>query len=201
MLAFLIAAALLTITPGPDTMLVLRNTLRGGRADGLRTTMGISSGLIVHATLSALGLSLILVRSAAVFDVVKLAGAAYLIWLGVQSLRAAWRGVPEVTLAAAPRVARPFREGLLSNVLNPKVAVFYLAFLPQFIAPGDPVLLKSLLLAALHMVMGFAWLSCVAAAVHSAQRFVSSRATRRWIDGVCGTVLVAFGVRLALARR
>lgn len=201
MLAYVIAAALLTITPGPDTMLVLRNTLRGGRTDGLRTTLGISSGLIVHATLSALGLSLILVRSAAAFDVVKLAGAAYLIWLGVQSLRSAWRGAPEIALAAAPRAARPFREGLLSNVLNPKVAVFYLAFLPQFIAPGDPVLLTSLLLAALHMVMGFVWLSGVAVAVQRAQRFVSSRTTRRWIDGACGTALVGFGVRLAWARR
>lgn len=146
MLAFIVAAALLTLSPGPDTMLVLRNTLRGGRSAGLRTTLGISSGLIVHATLSALGLSVILVQSAAAFEIVKLAGAGYLVWLGIQSLRAAVRGQPPVAGAPAAGPQRPFREGLLTNVLNPKVAVFYLAFLPQFIATGDPVFLKPLLL-------------------------------------------------------
>lgn len=200
MLAFALAAALLTLSPGPDTMLVLRNTLRGGRGDGLRTTLGISSGLIVHASLSALGLSLILVQSAAAFEVVKLAGAGYLVWLGAQSLRAAWRGQAATVGAPSTGPQRPFREGLLTNVLNPKVAVFYLAFLPQFIAPGDAVFLKSLLLAAIHMAMGLVWLSAVAAAVQGAQRFVTSRAARRWIDGVCGAVLVGFGVRLALSR-
>ena len=181
MLAFVIAAALLTLSPGPDTLLVLRNSLRGGRADGLRTTLGITSGLVVHATLSALGLSLILVRSATAFELVKLAGAGYLIWLGVQSLlrRAS------VAVAAAPvGPARPFREGLLTNVLNPKVAVFYLAFLPQFPAPP-------FVLAAIHMAMGLVWLSIVAAAV-----VVTSPVVERWMDRVCGVVLVAIGVEM-----
>jgi RhtB (resistance to homoserine/threonine) family protein len=200
MLTFVVAAALLTLSPGPDTMLVLRNTLRGGRGDGLRTTIGISAGLVVHATLSALGLSLILVRSAAAFDIVKLVGAGYLAWLGIQSLRAALAGQAPPSAGTAPTDRRPFREGLLTNVLNPKVAVFYLAFLPQFIAPGDPVFLRSFLLAAIHMALGLIWLSAVAAAVTVAQRFVTPDA-RRWIDGVCGAFLVGFGLRLALARR
>ena len=188
MLAFIVAAALLTLSPGPDTMLVVRNTLRGGRRDGWRTTLGITSGLVVHATLSAVGLSWILMRSATAFEVVRLAGAAYLVWLGVQSLWAAWRGR---AAEAAPRVAegRPFREGLLTNLLNPKVAVFYLAFLPQFDA-------SPFLLAAIHMVMGLVWLSVVAAAVV----VVSGRA-RRWIEALCGTVLRALGARMAFARR
>ena len=201
MLAYVIAAALLTLSPGPDTMLVLRNTLRGGRGDGLRTTLGISAGLVVHATLSALGLSLILVRSAAAFDIVKLVGAGYLVWLGSQSLRAALQGKAPAAAGTAPPDRLPFREGLLTNVLNPKVAVFYLAFLPQFIAPGDPVFLRSFLLAAIHMALGLVWLSTVAAAVTVAQRFVTSPGARRWIDGVCGAFLVGFGLRLALARR
>jgi RhtB (resistance to homoserine/threonine) family protein len=201
---FLVAVGLLTISPGPDTMLVLRNTLRGGRRDGLRTTAGISAGLLVHATLSALGLSLILVRSAAAFDVVKLAGAAYLVWLGAQSLRTALR--PAEPAAAVPEGfaagrARPLREGLLTNLLNPKVAVFYLAFLPQFIGPGDPVLATSLMLAAIHIAMGLVWLSIVSAAVDRAQRFVTRGAARRWLHGACGVVLVGLGLRLALARR
>ena len=200
-LTFVVAAALLTLSPGPDTMLVLRNTLRGGRGEGLRTTLGITAGLVVHATLSALGLSLILVRSAVAFDIVKLVGAGYLAWLGIQSLRAALAGQAPQAAGSAPRDRRPFREGLLTNVLNPKVAVFYLAFLPQFIAPGDPVFLKSFLLAAIHMGLGLIWLSAVAAAVTLAQRVVTSASARRWIDGVCGAFLVGFGLRLALARR
>jgi RhtB (resistance to homoserine/threonine) family protein len=200
MIAFLLAVTVLTLSPGPDTLLVIRNTLRGGRRDGWRTTLGVSSGLVVHATLSAVGLSLVLVRSAAAFEIVKLAGAGYLLWLGIQSLHSAWKGLPHVADAPGPGPQRPFREGLLTNVLNPKVAVFYLAFLPQFIASGDPVLLKSLLLAGIHMALGLVWLSAVAAAVHGAQRFVASRSVRRWLDGVCGAVLVGFGVRLVLAR-
>jgi len=201
-IAFIVAAALLTLSPGPDTMLVLRNTLRGGRGDGWRTTLGICSGLVVHATLSSAGLSVILVRSAAAFGVVKLLGAGYLVWLGVQSLRSAAAGA-QLAQASAPATAtpRPFREGMLTNVLNPKVAVFYLAFLPQFIAPGDPVLAKSLLLASIHIAMGLVWLSVISAAVDSAQRLVTSGSLRRWLDAVCGAVLVGLGVRLALARR
>lgn len=200
MIAFVIAAALLTLSPGPDTTLVLRNTLRGGRGDGWRTTIGICSGLVVHATLSSAGLSVILVRSAAAFSGVKLLGASYLVVLGIQSLRAAARGVAPVTAAATGGV-RPFREGLLTNVLNPKVAVFYLAFLPQFIARGDPVLATSLLLASLHIAMGLVWLSVVAAVVDRAQQFVTSGRVRRWLDGACGAVLVGLGVRLALVDR
>jgi threonine/homoserine/homoserine lactone efflux protein len=141
----------------------------------------------------------LLVRSAAAFGVVKLLGAGYLVWLGVQSLRSAARGG---AIALAPAASgRPFREGLLTNALNPKVAIFYLAFLPQFIRPGDPVLATSLLLASIHIAMGLVWLSLVAAAVDRAQRLLTSGPWRRWLDGVCGAVFVALGVRLAFASR
>ena len=187
MLAFVVAAALLTLSPGPDTMLVVRNTLRGGRRDGWRTTLGITSGLVVHATLSAVGLSWILMRSATAFEVVRLAGAAYLVWLGVQSLRAAWRGRGVAVEPVAVAASRPFREGLLTNLLNPKVAVFYLAFLPQF---GY----SPFVLAAIHMLMGLIWLSIVAAA---AGLVVNSR----WLDALCGVVLVGLGVKMVGAAR
>ena len=203
-LAFIVAAALLTLSPGPDTMLVLRNTLRGGRGDGWRTTLGISSGLLVHATLSSAGLSIILVRSATAFSIVKLLGAGYLIWLGAKSLGSAMRGDVGAWGRTTPHPHAPtslFYQGFLTNVLNPKVAVFYLAFLPQFIAPGEPVLAKSLLLASIHIGMGLVWLSMVSAAVDRAQRFVTSGRVRRWLDAVCGAVLVGLGLKLALARR
>jgi len=130
-IAFMCIAAMLTLTPGADTMLVVRNVLRGGRQDGIITTCGICTGLFVHATLSALGVSVILLHSATAFHLVKYAGACYLVWLGIPSLWSAVRGidhppgtVPCVTPDASAQ-QHCFREGLLSNVLNPKVAVFY----------------------------------------------------------------------------
>ena len=168
-IAFMFVAAMLTLTPGADTMLVVRNVLRGDRHDGIVTTCGICAGLFVHAPLSALGVSVILMHSATAFHLVKYAGACYLVWLGIQSLRRTVRGVdpppgtaPRVTPDAIAR-QHCFLEGLLSNVLNPKVAV--------------------------SMV------------VDQTRRFFLKSTARRWLDGVCGALLVGFGVRLALARQ
>ena len=205
-LAFTLAAAALTIAPGADTMLVIRNVLRGGRRDGVVTTFGICSGLFVHATLSAFGVSMLLMHSATAFHLVKLAGACYLVWLGLQSLRSAVRTphaqdsleAVEPTRRKAPQQC--FREGLLSNMLNPKAAVFYLAFLPQFIGPTEPVLTKSLLLAGIHYVEGILWLVALSIMLDHTRRFILKSAVRRWLDGLCGAVLVGFGARLALER-
>jgi RhtB (resistance to homoserine/threonine) family protein len=205
--AFALVAAALTITPGADTMLVVRNVLRGGRRDGVVTTFGICLGLFVHATLSAVGVSVILMHSATAFYAVKVAGAAYLVWLGIQSLSGAVREATEATDAnrrvttAVVSPQRCFLEGMLGNLLNPKVAVFYLAFLPQFIGPTDAVLRKSLLLAGIHYVEGIVWLVIVSVVVDQMQRFFLQPTVRRWLDGVCGVLLVGFGVRLALERR
>jgi RhtB (resistance to homoserine/threonine) family protein len=208
-LAFTAIAGLLTITPGADTMLVVRNAVARGRRAGLLTTVGCCCGLFVHATLSALGLSLILVRSATSFEIVKLIGAAYLMWLGVQSLRHACRR-PERTGGAVNQTwvrgtsaggTRSFIEGLLSNVLNPKVAVFYLAFLPQFMSPGDWVLGKSMVLAGIHCVEGIVWLSLVTLGVARLRSWISQPRVRRSIEASTGAILIAFGVRLAVERR
>ncbi|WP_372613133.1 LysE family translocator [Halomonas sp.] len=203
---FLIAISLLSMSPGVDTLLVIRNTARGGVRDGIVTSLAICCGLFVHAALSAMGISLILLKSAWAFDVLKLCGAAYLIWLGVNSLLAARRGqglpVSAVTGAGqAVPVWLPLREGLLSNVLNPKTIVFYMAFLPQFIAPGDPALAKSLFLAGLHFVVANIWQIAIVLMVGSAGRWLASRAFARWLNGVTGGVLVALGTRLALEQR
>ena len=201
-LAFTLVAALMTMVPGADTFLVVRNSLRGGRRDGWLTVTGICSGLFVHALLSAIGVSAVIAHSATAFLALKVAGAGYLAWLGLQSLQRAVRG--EVTQTAdsvaAARVPaqRCFREGLLTNLLNPKVIVFYFALLPQFLAPGDAVLLKSMLLAAIHFVEGILWLGFIAWAVDRSRRFFLRPALRRWMDAACGTILVAFGLRLAL---
>lgn len=206
-LTFAVVAAALTVSPGPDTMLVVRNVLRGGRRDGVVTTFGICSGLFLHAILSALGISIILMHSATAYHVVKIAGAGYLVWLGIQSLRGAVRGVPPAGGAErpvatdAPPSRRCFREGLLCNVLNPKVAVFYLALLPQFIGPTDPVLAKSLLLAGIHYAEGILWLVAVSFVLDRTRRFFLGSAVRRWLDGLCGLVLVGLGARLAFERQ
>jgi RhtB (resistance to homoserine/threonine) family protein len=201
-LAFALVAAAVTITPGADTLLVVRNALRGGRRDGIVTAVGIGCGLYFHALLSAIGVSAILAHSAQAFLALRIAGAVYLAWLGLQSLRAGIRGAPDAAIPderpAAVTPARCFREGLLTNLLNPKVIVFYLALLPQFLSPRDPVLAKSLLLAAIHFAEGLVWLSVVAWAVDRSRHFFLRPVLRRWLDSLCGTILIALGAKLAL---
>ena len=207
--AFAVVAFLLTITPGPDTMLVLRSALARGRRAGLMTTLGAVSGLFVHATLSALGLSLILVRSARAFSVVKWAGALYLVYLGLVSLRQAIRKESDGPGSHVPRLRddarrtwRSFTEGMLNNVLNPKVAVFYLAFLPQFVVPARGYVLgQSLLLATIHGAMGIAWLSGVALLTTKLGAVVRHSRVQRGLEGLAGIVLLGFGLRLATERR
>lgn len=199
--AFLLVVTVLTITPGADTLLVVKNSLRGGRNAGWATMLGILSGCLVHAVLSAVGLSVILMRSATAFHAVKICGAAYLVWIGIRTLRegGAMVGADDAP-AGRPRRAC-FREGLATNVLNPKVAMFYLAFLPQFIAPGDPVLAKSILLACVHNVLGFVWLGGIAMAAARGRDWVRRPSVGRIIARVSGAMLVGLGLRLALDRR
>ena len=214
-LTFVAVATLLTLTPGADTMLVIRNVLMRGRGAGLLTTVGICSALFCHATLSALGLSIILVHSATLYEIVKLLGACYLCFLGYRSLRQTFH-IPKkravVSKGTNPLVPaessyqgtswqRSIREGFLSNILNPKVAVFYLAFLPQFINAGDPVLAKSLLLAGIHFILGIVWLSLVTVFVAWLRAWLARPAVRQGLETVTGVVLIAIGVRLALERQ
>ena len=206
--AFLLVATLLAVTPGADTLLVARNVLGRGRAAGLATIAGIAAGCVVHAALSAVGVSLILVRSAEAFQALKWGGAAYLIILGIQSIRGWWRADAMAPAAVAvdrgrtgSRRFRSFLEGLLTNVLNPKVGLFYLAFLPQFIRPGDPVFARSLLLGGLHVGIGVVWLSLLSLSLVRIRPLVESRLWRARLEGASGAVLIALGVRLAAERR
>ena len=199
-LAGLAVLALLTISPGADTALVMKVTLERGRVAALLATLGICTGTLVHAVASALGLSVILATSAEAFTALKLVGAAYLVYLGVQALRGSFR--PESAASAAPpRSTAPYLQGLLSNVLNPKVAVFYLTFLPQFMSLGDNVLLRSLAFAVAHSVMGIVWLSAVAYVLARLGAVLGGAGVRRWMERVTGGVLIALGARLALERR
>jgi RhtB (resistance to homoserine/threonine) family protein len=205
-IAFAGIAALLTITPGQDTVLVIRNVMAQGQRAGLLTTFGICCGLFVHATLSAVGLSLILLKSATAFEVVKLLGAAYLIWLGARSLRQALRGSNRTFEKSIQKQRSAngwpcFVQGFLTNILNPKVAVFYLAFLPQFIGPGDWVFGKSMLLALIHWVEGILLLSIVVLFFSRFRAWFNRTRIRRTIEATTGAILIAFGTRLALEQR
>ncbi|HEX7417905.1 MAG TPA: LysE family translocator [Steroidobacteraceae bacterium] len=209
LLAFAGIALLVTLSPGQDTLLVIRNTLAGEFRAGFASVVGIMTGLAVHALLAALGLTLILVRSAQAFAIVKLVGAAYLTYLGVQSLRSAWRArssvaarrgpVPQTASAAISR-RRAWAQGVLTNALNPKVALFYLAFLPQFIRPGDNVALKSLLLVGLHAAMGLVWLTVVARTVTRTAAWLAQPTLKRRLDFAIGALFTALGIRLAIER-
>jgi threonine/homoserine/homoserine lactone efflux protein len=202
--AFSIAALVVTVTPGADMALVARRAITEGWRRASITSAGILTGLLVHATASAIGISAILVRSATAFTTLKIVGACYLVVLGVMSFRSARRSTGEVLVVSPERARRSartsFAQGFLNNVLNPKPALFYLAFLPQFIEPGDPVLALTAILVAIHVAMGVVWLPLWAWLVARA----SAVARPRWratLERATGVVLIALGLRLATTSR
>lgn len=200
LLSFFGVAAVLVVTPGADMALVTRNAIRGGRRAAFQTTAGIMLGLTVWITLSALGVAALLTASPTAFTVVKAAGATYLCFLGIQALRAALRG-DAIDADSGRRARTPFEEGLLSNLLNPKIAAFFTSFLPQFVDPGEPVLAPSLALGGAFMLMGLVWLVALGTTVASARALMSRpRVARAW-NAVAGTALVGLSVRLAAAAR
>jgi threonine/homoserine/homoserine lactone efflux protein len=200
--AFFGVAALVIVTPGQDTALTIRNSLVGGRLNGLSTALGVSIGQCAWAVATSAGLAALLVASEPAFVALRLFGAAYLIVLGVQALRAATGRRPSpVTGAAAPGgVTCPtvgFRQGLVSNLGNPKMAVFFPSLLPQFAHSFGALLALGLVFAAMTLL----WLSAYAVIVARAGDLLRSTRIRRAIDAVVGVVLVAFGVRLGSEAR
>jgi threonine/homoserine/homoserine lactone efflux protein len=201
--AFIGIAALITITPGADMALVTRVALGQGQRAAWLTSCGIVAGLLVWGMASAIGISAVLTASATLYALLKLAGAIYLIILGVQALVARVPAHDDPMPAMPPHASR-FRllgRGLLNNLLNPKIGVFYTAFLPQFIAPGQPVFLLSLLLAAIHAVLGILWLLLYATMVTKAGALFRRPQVRRALERITGIVLIGFGVRLATEPR
>jgi|SRR5829696_6322744 len=207
LLAFVGVAALVIVTPGQDTALTIRNTLLGGRPAGLATALGVSSGQAVWTLGASAGVAALIAASEPVFVALKLAGAGYLVLLGLQSLWHALRGDDLQRVAGAGAAGRelpPFtalRQGLLSNLANPKMALFFTSLLPQF-APSHgaafPVLLG---LGLLFCAMTFAWLCAYAAAVDRARNLLRRPRIRRSLDAAMGTALVALGLRLAAEER
>lgn len=201
---YLVAITILTMTPGADTMIVLRNTIRGGANDGLVSSFGICLGLFVHAFLSAVGISAILLYSATAFTILKIVGALYLLWLGFSSFKAFWQNHYESAPQAQKAIFhfwKSLREGFLSNVLNPKAVIFYMAFLPQFISPEGSPLLQSMFLASLHFIVATIWQGILIMMICSANGFIMKKSVRKSMDFIAGSVMVLLGIKLFLTHR
>jgi threonine/homoserine/homoserine lactone efflux protein len=202
-LGFAVVAAALTVTPGLDTALVLRSAMTGRRPAAVATAAGIVAGLFVWGAAAAAGVSALLTASQVAYDVVRFAGAAYLVWFGGRLLWRALNPVPPADAEgpAARSIWRAARLGLVTNLLNPKVGVFYVALLPQFVPSGSDALAVGLLLAAVHAVLSLVWFALLIALAGVLGRRLRSPRTVRAVDGVTGVVLVGFGVGLATAGR
>lgn len=208
LLAFLGIAALVIVTPGPDMAMVTKNALSHGRRGALLTTLGIGTAILLHATLAALGISALLRTASALFAIVKLCGAAYLTVLGLRALwatrptRSGKRAATSTANPAIPlkRPGSPYRQGVLSALLNPKLVVFFATFLPQFIDPRQAVLPHMLLLGAIFDVMGVLWLTGYGLFVTRLRLFFSAAHVRRRMERITGLVLVTLGARLALEK-
>lgn len=215
MRAFLPVALVVMLAPGPDFAVITRQTIVNGRRHGLVTSFGVSTGLLVHTTAAVVGLSALLATSATLFTAVKLAGAAYLVFLGARSLWAARRPGSEPPLVAgdgggdrpaAVESVEPylvaFRQGALTNVLNPKVAILFLSLLPQFVDPhaGLPVWVQTVELAAVFIGLNQLWFLLYTGVLGRAGELVRRDSVRRWFDRVSGVVFIGLGLRVALDR-
>ncbi|MCG8532291.1 MAG: LysE family translocator [Desulfovibrionales bacterium] len=202
---FLFAITILSIIPGADTMMVIRNSLRGGFKDGTITSAGISSGLFVHAAISGCGLALIIYNSAQAYHILKVVGAFYIVYLGLQNLREAKKRytanhAEQLSVTYEPvLIHRSFREGVLSNVLNPKTAVFYMTFLPQYMNPESNLLLQSFTLAGMHFGISFVWQCILAGIVDKIKRIITAPKSRSYIEATAGSILVGLGIKLAVS--
>jgi len=202
LLAFAGVSLLLAVTPGPDMAVVTRNALAHGRRGVILTTSGIGLALVVWVTATAVGLSALLRTSGEVLFVLKIIGAVYLAYLGVRTLLDSRRrpgDLLEGTPPAAPAHA-VFRQGFLSAVSNPKLGVFFVTFLPQFVLPGQAVLPRLLELGVVFAVIGWAWMNVYGLFVTRLRDVITTPRVRQWMQRVTGVVLLGFGARLALER-
>lgn len=208
-LAFTIAVTLLVLTPGVDTALVLRTALVEGPRQAMAAGLGIAIGVLTWGILAALGLGMLLAASRTAYHLLTLMGAAYLIWLGLRMLRRALRAGPRPDdrtqappVPPHPLAARAwFWRGLMTNLLNPKVGVFYVSFLPQFVPAAMPMVPFSMGLAAIHAGLTLIWFFALCLAARQLARLMHGHAFARAMDGATGSAMILFGLRLALDPR
>lgn len=200
LLAFTLAATLLTLTPGIDTALVLRTAAVEGRSQALRAALGINGGCLLWGAAVAFGLGALLAVSEFGYNLLKYCGAAYLAWLGLNMLLR-----PRTSLAPAATEGKAqanwFLRGLLGNVLNPKVGIFYLSFLPQFIPQGQPLIAWTFALVGIHVALSLLWALALIGATRPLAHWLRREAVIKWMDRCTGLVFVLFAARLAFSRR
>ncbi|MPY47553.1 LysE family translocator [Streptomyces acidicola] len=193
--------AVLTIVPGPDMAVVTKRAIASGRQDGLRTVGGITAGLLIWGVLTVVGLAAVLAASATAYMIVKLAGAAYLGFLGVQALLQSRRSRSVASGASAPPSSgNPWRTGLISDVFNPKIAVFYTGLLPTLAPSGFPPHMGMALLVLVHAALTLVWLGSYVLVLAKARGFFEKAAVRRTMDRITGVVLIGFGVKVATSQ-
>ncbi|WP_344127442.1 LysE family translocator [Luedemannella flava] len=199
MLAFALVAAVVTVTPGLDTVLVLRTAAVSGRRAALAAGAGINMGCFVWAVASGLSITAVLTASRLAYDGLRWAGAAYLCWLGFRALWTSRRAgtVAEVGPVPAQRAVVAFRTGLATNLLNPKVGVFYLSILPQFLPENASPVLASVTMALIHNLEGLAWFALLVLVVRGAGGLINRPTVRRRLDQIVGVCFIGFGLRLA----
>ncbi|WP_248764892.1 LysE family translocator [Pseudomonas protegens] len=200
LLAFTLAATLLTLTPGLDTTLVLRTATVEGRRQALRAALGINAGCLIWGAAVAFGLGALIAVSELAFNLLKYCGAAYLAWLGLNMLLRPRRSFAPADADGNPG-ANWFLKGMLGNVLNPKVGVFYVSFLPQFIPQGQPLVAWTFGLVSIHVVLGLVWSLLLIAATRPLAGVLQREKVIQWMDRTTGMIFVLFAARLALSRR
>ncbi|MER1999988.1 MAG: LysE family translocator [Lysinibacillus sp.] len=199
---FLIACILLIILPGPDTAIVTKNTIVGGRKPGFQTMLGSCAGLMLHTIMCVAGLSALIVKSALAFTILKFVGAIYLVYLGIRTLIAMRTNkgqVQEESLIEA-KGNSSFKQGFITNITNPKVAVFFLTFLPQFLAPNSEPLLAFTLMGAIYTVLTFVWFVVYVYLLDRIRAFMKRPATQAVTEFLTGSVLIGFGIKLAFEK-
>lgn len=203
LLSFSVAAALLTITPGLDTALVLRTAAVEGARRAMLAGAGVVTGVLAWGVMAALGVGAVFAVSQLAYHLMQVGGAAYLIWLSLGMLRSAFRP-PRVVAAEVgelPRASNWFLRGMMTNLLNPKVGIFYVSFLPQFLPVGVPAVPFSILLAGIHAAMGLIFFSAITAATMPFLRALTGPRLSRMLEGITGAVLILFALRLLFERR
>lgn len=201
--AFAVVAGLMTLVPGIDTALVLRTAVTQGQRQAFAAAAGISVGVLTWGIAAAVGVSALLAASQLAFNVLRWVGAVYIVWMGVSLIVKATRGHDLDLDVAEPQPESAwvgFRRGLLTNLLNPKIGVFYVAMLPQFLPDGIPPAVGGATLAMVHVAEGMLWFTILIVATHALRTWLSRRAVQTWIDRITGGVLVGFGIKLALSR-
>lgn len=199
---FLFLSLFVVMSPGIDTALITKRTISDGRIDGYKMALGITTGSLVHTFAAAFGLSALLMQSAVAFEIVKYVGAIYLIYLGLSSFISRKKKATSAYNQSNDDMKKSaFKQGLFSNILNPKVAMFFLTFLPQFVKPGENAIQQLIIMGVIYTLLSISWFFIYVFFIHSLREWLMSPKVQRIMDKATGLVLIGFGLKLALDKQ